>query len=281
MKYALEIYSDRHTLCIHRGSISVLFDPRGEHSKRLLHVVSGLRIDTSIRIKAFGTVLDHRRLAYLSPSEPLKGTMTVKRKFQSVCKSLKLSNPERSIQEADELLHLSELFDRPLESLSNDQMVWVKVAMTLFPSPDLLLLNHFSPFQSLLEYERFLRMLVTINKKYGVTIVIATNDLRNYLDLADRIFLYSKDQWISIDDALLEERSARYIEISASPLSECTVLLDQCSIPYKVSDEGKLSVEELLEPYELNEKLVKAGIKVHSIHLVEKDLAHLLNTLGE
>ena len=182
------------------GEIVVLLGPSGCGKTTTLRCVAGLEHPTSGEISIAGKVVSSPERGILVPprlrdlgmvfqSYAVWPHMTVRQNVVYPLKHRKLSRAEarRKVDEALELVGLSEYADRPVVALSGGQMQRVALARSIVYRPQLLLLDE--PLSNL-DAKLRLRLrddLRAILKQTGMTALYVTHDQAEAVVLGDRI----------------------------------------------------------------------------------------------
>src|SRR5216110_2889299 len=182
------------------GEIVVLLGPSGCGKTTTLRCVAGLEHPTSGEISIAGRVVSSPERGILVPprsrdlgmvfqSYAVWPHMTVRQNVVYPLKHRKLSRADarRKVDEALELVGLSEYADRPVVALSGGQMQRVALARSMVYRPQLLLLDE--PLSNL-DAKLRLRLrddLRIILKQAGMTALYVTHDQAEAVVLGDRI----------------------------------------------------------------------------------------------
>jgi iron(III) transport system ATP-binding protein len=182
------------------GEIVVLLGPSGCGKTTTLRCVAGLEHPTSGEISIAGRVVSSpergilvppraRNLGMVFQSYAVWPHMTVRQNVVYPLKHRKLSRSDarRKVDEALELVGLSEYAERPVVALSGGQMQRVALARSIVYRPQLLLLDE--PLSNL-DAKLRLRLrddLRVILKQTGMTALYVTHDQAEAVVLGDRI----------------------------------------------------------------------------------------------
>lgn len=129
------------------------------------------------------------QVAYVSQEYSLYPTMTV---YENIAFPLRIMHTpqeetDRRVRQIAELLELNYLLSRKPKQLSEGQHQRVAIARALIKKPRLLLLDE--PFANLHPElrGRLQELMKKIHREWQVTILIVTHDMREALNLADRV----------------------------------------------------------------------------------------------
>jgi iron(III) transport system ATP-binding protein len=191
---------DSVSFSVPAGEIVVLLGPSGCGKTTTLRCVAGLEHPTSGEISIAGRVVSAPERGILVPprlrdlgmvfqSYAVWPHMTVRQNVIYPLKHRKMSRADanRKVDEALQLVGLSEHADRPVVALSGGQMQRVALARSIVYRPQLLLLDE--PLSNL-DAKLRLRLrddLRTILKQTGMTALYVTHDQAEAVVLGDRI----------------------------------------------------------------------------------------------
>ncbi|HMM89043.1 ABC transporter ATP-binding protein [Bradyrhizobium sp.] len=191
---------DGVSFAVPAGEIVVLLGPSGCGKTTTLRCVAGLEHPTSGEIGIAGKVVSSPERGILVPprlrdlgmvfqSYAVWPHMTVRQNVVYPLKHRKLSRADarRKVDDALELVGLSEYAERPVVALSGGQMQRVALARSIVYRPQLLLLDE--PLSNL-DAKLRLRLrddLRTILKQTGMTALYVTHDQAEAVVLGDRI----------------------------------------------------------------------------------------------
>ena len=193
------------SLSIAPGEFVSLLGPSGCGKTTTLRMIAGLEVPDTGTIKIGGAVVNStppwlRGIGMVFQSYALFPHMTV---FENIAFGLKMrgepaQNIRTAVNDAMDLVHLSELPDRLPSQLSGGQRQRVALARALVIKPRVLLLDE--PLGAL---DRKLREqmqveLKLIQRQAGVTTVLVTHDQEEALTLSDRIVVMSSGRIVQI-----------------------------------------------------------------------------------
>jgi zinc transport system ATP-binding protein len=189
-RYGSEQILDSVSLKIHRGDFLALLGPNGSGKSTLIRIMLGLTRPDHGTIRIMGRDLDEfnawDRIGYvpqkvtdLDPLFPASvrevvamGLLPHKRwpRFLS-------RGDESIIDEALELIEMSQYKHRRVWALSGGQQQRVFIARALASQPEVLVLDEPTAGVDGATQERFYDMLELINREKGVTMVLVTHDI--------------------------------------------------------------------------------------------------------
>lgn len=115
-----------------------------------------------------------------------------------------------AVEEALQIMGITDLADRYVEELSGGQRQRVWIAMALAQQTDILLLDEPTTFLDITYQVEILDLLTDLNKRYGTTIVMVLHDINLSARYADYIFAVKNGVLVSegapediVDEALI------------------------------------------------------------------------------
>lgn len=181
-------------LKIQEGEFFSLLGPSGCGKTTLLRIIAGLDSQSQGQIILDGVCIDdlpaqQRPFNMVFQRYALFPHMTVYENLNFGLEIKKIPSQERTrrIQDALELVDLTQLQKRYPETLSGGQQQRVALARALVNRPRILLLDEPLSALDLKLREQLQRELVSLQKKLGLTFIHVTHDQEEALTLSDRI----------------------------------------------------------------------------------------------
>lgn len=107
----------------------------------------------------------------------------------------------RRVAEISEYLGISQIFRKPVDTLSGGQKQIVNLASVLVMKPRLLILDEPTAQMDPIAANRFLQTLVRLNRDFGMTMMIAEQRLEEVLPVADRVLFMQDGRLLADGDA--------------------------------------------------------------------------------
>ena len=145
--------------------------------------------------------------------------------YQSFFKGLGKKDYD-AVEEALEIMGITELANRSVDELSGGQRQRVWIAMALAQQTDILLLDEPTTFLDIAYQVEILDLLTDLNRRLGTTIVMVLHDINLSARYADHIFAVQKGNLIAQgapSDIITEELIKQVFDL------ECTVISDPVS----------------------------------------------------
>ncbi len=137
-----------------------------------------------------------------------------------------------AIDEALEIMGITELADRNVDELSGGQRQRVWIALALAQDTDILLLDEPTTYLDIAYQVEILDMLVDLNKRKGTTIVMVLHDINLSARYADYIFAMRKGKLIAggkpndvIDKELIKDVFGLNCEVINDPISNSPMIV--------------------------------------------------------
>jgi ABC-2 type transport system ATP-binding protein len=184
---------DDVTFTVSRSEIVALLGPNGAGKTTTLRMLAGLIAPTSGSVtidgvpltKATGTLL-RGRIGFLTEAPGLWDRLTVRENLRLYAGLYGLSNAERTIDRALEMLELTDRASARAAELSKGLRQRVALARALLHDPAILLLDE--PTSGLdPEVTRMVRRLLEERRSAGCSILVSTHNLDEAERLADRV----------------------------------------------------------------------------------------------
>ena len=131
-----------------------------------------------------------------------------------------------AVEEAMEIMGITELTDRAVEELSGGQRQRVWIALALAQQTDILLLDEPTTFLDIAYQIEILDMLTDLNRKHKTTIVMVLHDINLSARYADYLFAMKKGQLVAEgtpDEIITPELMEKVYGLA------CDVITDQSS----------------------------------------------------
>lgn len=259
---------------IKKGSIYGLIGANGAGKTTIMKSILALTSIDAGRIEIFGnTIKSYRDVPYFKIGNMIETpafypNLTAKENLQVICKGRGILK-KNSIDEVLEKVGLHSEEKKIFSHFSLGMKQRLGLANAIISNPMLLILdeptNGLDP-NGIIEIRN---ILSTLNKELGTTILISSHILSEIEEIADTIGAIKKGKLVeecSIRD--IYNRGKKYIIIRANNIKKVTILLERelGILEYEVlSDEEVKVFCELEQSWEVNEMLLKNGIRIHEI----------------
>lgn len=184
------------------GEVVALLGPNGSGKSTFLRVLLGQLRSTAGTVQWDGRPVAAwprrelaRRIAYLPQSPTADGEHLVSdvlrlgRAPYWGAFGLETSRDAQVVHDVAEMLHLSDLLDRPMDHLSGGQRQRVFLGRCLAQEPGALLLDEPTTFLDLRHQVELLQRLRQLARERSVAVLMASHDLNLAAALADRVVL--------------------------------------------------------------------------------------------
>ena len=193
-------------LVINHGEVCALIGINGSGKTTLLKILSTLTKPDSGLISVSGYTLSkhggniRKLIGLVTHNHLLYNQLTAHENLEFSGKLYGVSNIDKKINELSSLLKLDAILDKRIAYLSHGLQKRVSIARALIHDPLLLLLDE--PESNLDHFSKTVLFdLIKKFKESGKTIVIATHNIENVVNVADRVLLLSKNK-ISLDETI-------------------------------------------------------------------------------
>ena len=173
-----------------------------------------------------------------------------------------------AVEEALEMMGITELADRCVDELSGGQRQRVWIALALAQQTDILLLDEPTTYLDIAYQVEILDLLMELNKKRGTTILMVLHDINLSARYADHIFAMSKGKLIAqgspsevISRELMKQIYGLDCQIIEDPVSGTPLIVPEGRHHRQENTSAKKdTVEEKTE-----KEQIEASIKTESI----------------
>ncbi|MBN8987133.1 MAG: ABC transporter ATP-binding protein [Rhizobiales bacterium] len=282
---------DGVSFAVPAGEIVVLLGPSGCGKTTTLRCVAGLEHPTDGEISIAGRVVSSpgsgilvpprlRELGMVFQSYAVWPHMTVRQNVVYPLKHRKLSRADarKKVDEALELVGLSEYAERPVVALSGGQMQRVALARSIVYRPQLLLLDE--PLSNL-DAKLRLRLrddLRVILKQTGMTALYVTHDQAEAVVLGDRIGVMRDGKLLQMDtpDAIYNRPADLFVANFTGATNELPGTLvsrngDYGTVDFGEGHRGEVSLLHSLGP----DEKVRIALRPENITIGQRDGANI------
>ena len=184
-------------LAVGRGEVLAIFGPNGSGKSTLLRILATLsRADRGeAQINGFDTVRQGERVRQTTGvvlhSPMLYGDLTVRENLHFFARMFRLERPTEQISAAADRLHIGQVLDERVQSLSHGMQKRVAIARALLHEPRVLLLDE--PESGLdQEARELLEGLLSDWRQAGRCAVMTTHNLGHGLAVCSRVAILSR-----------------------------------------------------------------------------------------
>lgn len=274
--YGQFIAVDKINLQIKKNCIYGLVGRNGAGKSSLMRMISGLASPTSGTIEFMGEICSRKSnslkkigslIEFPALYPNLSGYENLKIKAFAYGVEY-----ERYITQILDIVGLDPSSKKNVRGYSLGMKQRLGIGMALVGRPELLILdepiNGLDP-KGIIDIRN---MLISINEKYGITIIISSHILEELSKLATDFGIMSNGRLImELSSQELHEQCQSKIEIICSDtIAASSILRQQGYINYSVFDSKKIVINDYLEETaKINTLLVKSGVNVSSIYVKE------------
>jgi cobalt/nickel transport system ATP-binding protein len=198
-------------MTVKSGEKTAIIGANGTGKSTLLHLLDGLIFPDSGKVRAFGRELNEQLLNEERSAHWFRrkvGMVFQNADIQLFCSSVRediVFGPlqlgvadeavKRRLMEISELLDVRHLLDRSPHQLSIGEKRKVAIASVLAVDPDVLILDEPTAGLDPMTVRHIVDILAEANRR-GKTIITATHDLHVVADIADVVYVFSRDRKI-------------------------------------------------------------------------------------
>ena len=272
------------------GSIYGFLGPNGAGKTTTLKLILGLLKKQRGEIYVFGKPFENnrvetlRRIGSMIESPSIYGHLTAAENIQVLRKVYRC--PSRRIHEVLELVGLSRTGRKRASQFSLGMKQRLGIALALLHSPSLLILdeptNGLDP-NGILEMRGLLRSL---NQSRGVTILISSHLLPEIEKLVSHVGIINRGEILfqgTLDELLSKRRQNSFVVFETNDDATAARIINGMGLTPRV-ESGRVFVpaveRELVAA--VNQSLVRGGVEVYQMGLVESDLEKIFfDVIGE
>lgn len=280
---------DKINMEIKRGDIYGLIGRNGAGKTTLLKIISGLTFQTEGEVYLFGEKTSNsndllERLGVLIEAPGLYPNLTAQENMKLKCISYGI-NKKGYIESLLEQVGLADTGKKKTKKFSLGMKQRLGIALALVGEPDLLLLdepiNGLDP-QGIIEIRD---VLLRLSKEKNITMIISSHILEELSKIATKIGIINGGELIEEigKEELLEKTKAKLEIITNEVERVVTVLEEKFNIHnLKVIDDNTIYVYERIdESGDINEELLKSGVKINSFSINRESLEEYFITKTE
>ena len=259
---------------VKKGEIYGFLGPNGSGKTTVMKMVTNLWKPTSGTIEIFGEVITPtsyevlKRMGSIIEFPTFYDHLTGKENLQLHSEYMGYYN-HGSVQNALEILDLSDAVDKPVKSYSLGMKQRLGIARAILSKPELLVLdeptNGLDP-AGMKQIRDLFKMLCT---EYGITIFISSHILSEIESIADTIGVINHGKMMrEITMKEISEMNTAYIELVAKEIKKAAyVLTDKLGINnFKVMDADKIRIYEVTtSTHEISKAMLLNNVEIDSI----------------
>ena len=278
---------DNASLHLKKGAIYGLIGKNGAGKTTLLRLISGLINPTGGSYELFGISNNNKkmsntrkRIGALIETPMLISSLTAKENLIEAYKIIGLSNYD-DIPELLKLVHLNNE-TKKVSNFSLGMKERLAIAMSFVSHPDFLILDE--PINGL-DPEGIIdirELIITLNQKYGVTILISSHYLDELSKIATHYGFIEKGHIIKeISREELTKNLNQKLELKVNNIKEAVKYCEINNISYEVINNEKLNIYNKNDISKIILDLNKVNCNVLEIHEKKETLEnYFINLIG-
>lgn len=263
---------DSVDMTVFRGDIYGLIGRNGAGKTTLMKIVTGLTEKSGGSFELFskkGESLgnERRRIGCLIENPAFFGGLTAYQNLNYYALQKGITN-KKQIDEALELVNLTEVKDKKFRKFSLGMKQRLGVALAVMDNPDLIILDE--PINGLdpIGISELRDTFKRLNAQRGITFIISSHILSELYMVATRFLIIEQGRVLKeITKEELDLECMRCIAVKTDDTKHAAVILEQNGIEeYKVIDGSELRVyENGIMPQDLNKLLIQNDVNVSEV----------------
>lgn len=261
-------------LHIEKGEIYGFLGPNGAGKTTVMKMITNLWKPTAGTIELFGETLTPtsygvlKRMGSIIEFPTFYDHMTGKENLRLHCEYMGYYHPG-SVENALQLLHLTQAADNPVKSYSLGMKQRLGIARAVLSKPELLILDEPTNGLDPAGMKQIRDLLKSLCAEYGITVMISTHILSEVESIADTIgILHHGAMMKEISMKAIEETNVAYIDLTvANPRLAAFVLSDKMGVEnFKAIEAGKIRIyDPRVSAQEVARVLALSDVEVISI----------------
>ena len=263
---------DSVDMTVFRGDIYGLIGRNGTGKTTIMKIVTGLTEKSGGSFELFskkGENLgnERRRIGCLIENPAFFGGLTAYQNLNYYALQKGITN-KKQIDEALELVNLTEVKDKKFRKFSLGMKQRLGVALAVMDNPDLIILDE--PINGLdpIGISELRDTFKRLNAQKGITFIISSHILSELYMVATRFLIIDQGRVLKeITKEELDLECMRCIAVKTDDTKHAAVILEQNGIEeYKVIDGSELRVyKNNVKPQDLNRLLIQNGVNVSEV----------------
>ena len=263
---------DSVDMTVFRGDIYGLIGRNGAGKTTIMKIVTGLTENSGGSFELFskkGENLgnERRRIGCLIENPAFFGGLTAYQNLNYYALQKGITN-KKQIDEALELVNLTEVKDKKFRKFSLGMKQRLGVALAVMDNPDLIILDE--PINGLdpIGISELRDTFKRLNAQKGITFIISSHILSELYMVATRFLIIDQGRVLKeITKEELDLECMRCIAVKTDDTKHAAVILEQNGIEeYKVIDGSELRVyKNDVKPQDLNRLLIQNGVNVSEV----------------
>ena len=263
---------DSVDMTVFRGDIYGLIGRNGAGKTTIMKIVTGLTEKSGGSFDLFskkGENLgnERRRIGCLIENPAFFGGLTAYQNLNYYALQKGITN-KKQIDEALELVNLTEVKDKKFRKFSLGMKQRLGVALAVMDNPDLIILDE--PINGLdpIGISELRDTFKRLNAQKGITFIISSHILSELYMVATRFLIIDQGRVLKeITKEELDLECMRCIAVKTDDTKHAAVILEQNGIEeYKVIDGSELRVyKNDVKPQDLNRLLIQNGVNVSEV----------------
>lgn len=268
-------------LNVEKGNIYGFLGPNGAGKTTTLSLLLGLLKDQQGSIEIFGQHLQLNRIEILKrigsliESPSLYGHLTAKENLR-VYRDI-YGAPEERVSEVLRIVGLEDTGSKTVKKFSLGMKQRLSIALALLPKPELLILDEPSNGLDPGGIIELRELIKTLNKQYGVTILISSHILSEVEKMVSHVGIIYKGRMLfqgTLPELHEFQQKGSRLDIHTSDNEAALNLLKEYD-PEKEGEKFSIAFQDLKQVASVNRTLTQNNLDVYLLHPKENDLEQL------
>ena len=281
-EYRHTVALDHIDLKIEKGKIYGFIGQNGAGKTTFLRLVTGLAFPTSGTLSLWGKTVEkelqeqRKRIGCMIETPALFPTMTAYQNME--IQRIQRGIPDKAvIQKTLDMVGLKDTGKKAVRNFSLGMRQRLGIAIALLNTPEFLILDE--PINGLdpAGIVEIRNLLKSLNKEYGMTILVSSHILEELYQTASEFILIDKGKIIEeISDRELNDRCKRHIAIKATDPQKALIVLEETLH----TDSFKLMPDGMIRLYDYLDDMEKVAAALSDAHILVTGLSVAGDTLG-